>query len=765
MSLLTDGRVERTFHFDGAPYWDEEYARQIEDDEFIRGSREVQEMGLHTYYCPPGDIPTFRQNLLRGYRKYYLDHGRQSMVPLETQRLQLTVGHIGHGRYEWLQSFQTLLPYLEAEVGPRMRGWKPPPLDPNVAPPEPAPLPTPPQPPAVPGSARSRGSRGGKGKKKKKKRKKDKKNQKGQKGTTTRGGDAAGGGESKTAYTAAFDTAFAKIQSAVPTFELLAPPKPYRAHDPHRVPAHTVAPDVRVLHVGCGTSTFGEEMHAAGWPNVLNLDFSKVCVDHIKKLWEQANHEEIQRKILADLKEETDQERDMIAAWEARRAASAEASRDFAAAETTRVNNKNAKRDVQLAEFEAKCRDKIQVAQQQRTAAEAAFQDAGGDADGEGGGADQAARDARDTAVAEARAAEAAATEKLEAMRAKAAEAVAKSNADLAAAIANRDADEGARLDQLEAQEKQAHRNWQQQRRDYHTKGGGLFEGVRHFQCDTTKEEEFGTIVPDDTFDLVVDKATLDSIMCSVEEIDPLLEEALREGSAADAARKAEMEGRAGHTPLVKYAPAYEQALADKALERERMLRSGVEPTLPNEHTGEKIPFLKYGKHIRNMWRSLKPGGVYMVVSTERPERRVQKIKRVGHGLKARYPMWTDMWWTKLEKLGGHEARVVDNEDRYHYLYVFVKAARRDVKKVQIVAQPDPGPVVEEVPEEEEEESSDDSSEADLMDDEESSEEEEDSDDDDDEDGDSDVSGVSSMVSGVTEGTGGGDDSDDSDAS
>jgi RAT1-interacting protein len=50
----------------------------------------------------------------------------------------------------------------------------------------------------------------------------------------------------------------------------------------------------RVLVLGCGNSTFGEEMRNDGWLGpIVNVDFSKVVIDQMKKKYEGTNYGEI----------------------------------------------------------------------------------------------------------------------------------------------------------------------------------------------------------------------------------------------------------------------------------------------------------------------------------------------------------------------------------------------------------------------------------------------------------------------------------------
>lgn len=41
-----------------------------------------------------------------------------------------------------------------------------------------------------------------------------------------------------------------------------------------------------ILHIGVGTSTLHEEMAAAGYHSITNMDYSKKCIDVIRERWE-----------------------------------------------------------------------------------------------------------------------------------------------------------------------------------------------------------------------------------------------------------------------------------------------------------------------------------------------------------------------------------------------------------------------------------------------------------------------------------------------
>ena len=93
-------------------------------------------------------------------------------------------------------------------------------------------------------------------------------------------------------------------------------------------------------------------------------------------------------------------------------------------------------------------------------------------------------------------------------------------------------------------------------------------------------------------------------------------------------------------------------------------------------------PYHAFGKHVRSIWRMLKQGGVYLLLSTAPPDSRVHKIKTVGHGLKSSMEMWQKSVHLKLNKLGSRVLNTLKPEDTYHWAYIFVKSARRDVLKV-----------------------------------------------------------------------------------
>ena len=455
-----------------------------------------------------------------------------------------------------------------------------------------------------------------------------------------------------------------------------------RAHIATRAaPVHQMHPSTCVLNVGCGTSTLGEDLFHAGWPNVLNMDFSKVGLDYVRALWTKQHWEAIQAKIARDLAEESQAEARMVAAWTTRRTEMARKAEGFAETETARFHNKVKKRGAQLAEFEAKCAATIGEAQSAFQTWKQAQPDDGAETSPGVLTPEAQAKEREMQAVVQKH------TSKLEALQAKAKRSNAKSKEDLEAAIANHGDVVAKKIEQLETRERNEHAAWCQGRRDYMDRGMGLCEGLRHFHGDSTDETALKRVFPDESFDLVLDKGAFDAVLTSTAE--------LRQPAAGD---------------------------------------------VPAAHSGMKVdtreaphPY-RYGKHVRNMWRMLKQGGVYCVISTGRPETRLQKIQSVGHGLKASFAMWQSSAHVRLEKLGGRQRNPYFAAEKYHWCYVFVKTARRDVKRVEMLSEPvltprgrgDEGEEGEVEQEEEEEggaSSSDDSSEGDLFDDEESEEE------------------------------------------
>lgn len=47
-----------------------------------------------------------------------------------------------------------------------------------------------------------------------------------------------------------------------------------------------VRKDAPVLHIGVGTSTMHEEMAAAGFQSITNVDYSKKCIEVIQNRWQ-----------------------------------------------------------------------------------------------------------------------------------------------------------------------------------------------------------------------------------------------------------------------------------------------------------------------------------------------------------------------------------------------------------------------------------------------------------------------------------------------
>jgi hypothetical protein len=141
----------------------------------------------------------------------------------------------------------------------------------------------------------------------------------------------------------------------------------------------------------------------------------------------------------------------------------------------------------------------------------------------------------------------------------------------------------------------------------------------------------------------------------------------------------------------------------------------------------EAPPYHSFGKHIRSIWRMLKQGGVYFLISTAPPESRTQKIKRVGHGLKTSMEMWQKAVHVRIDKMGSKLLNTLSPDEKYHWCYIFVKTARRDVLKIGSAPVVVIAPVasVELGLDPKEESSSDDSSDGDLIDSNDESEEEE----------------------------------------
>ena len=93
--------------FPDAAFWDELYAARVED----------------ASYELPSERDERRKALQNSYRALEI---AGTPMPENTRRLEETVGDVGGGRYEWLQSFTTLRPVLEDHIGPLIPGWVPP---------------------------------------------------------------------------------------------------------------------------------------------------------------------------------------------------------------------------------------------------------------------------------------------------------------------------------------------------------------------------------------------------------------------------------------------------------------------------------------------------------------------------------------------------------------------------------------------------------------------------------------------------------------
>ena len=642
-------------------FWDDVYAAHIED----------------ASYETPGEYDERRmaqQNEFRGMEI------AGTPMPEITRRLEETVGYMGGGRYEWLQSFTTLRPIFEEHIGPRMPGWVPPKKVASWAAKIVA------EEVQAGGKKISPGSQGDEEEKTSTDSQKTlsledtpSSENKGEKSSDSGGKDEEGvGGVESKSKGISYASTSAHVDISKTDAASIA--NRSRATERARIstraaPIHRVNSSTRVLNIGCGTSTLGEDLFHAGWPNVLNMDFSKVCIDYVSKLWTKANWEAIQAKIAKDLAEEAQAEESMRDSWSERRKKMESDAEGFAEAETLRYQNKLKKRGAQLKEVESKCEEKIAELQSafnnwkqsQPESAEVAPGVLTPEAQEKERVMQQEIKKQRD---------------RVEQIREKAEAANAKSKIDLEAAIANHGSNVAEKIERLEKTERREHELWCQGRRDYMEKGQGLLEGLRHFLCDSCDEATLKDVFPDESFDLIIDKGTFDSVLTSTAE--------LRQPEAGD---------------------------------------------VPAEHNGMKVdtreaphPY-KYGKHVRNMWRLLKQGGVYFVVSTGRPETRLSKIKSVGHGLKAIFPMWQFSAYIRLEKLGGRFRNPFHADEKHHWCYLFVKTSRKDVKRVSIPITIDSSePVLtprgdeNDEPEsgDEEDESSDDSSDGDLLDDEES---------------------------------------------
>ena len=204
--------------------------------------------------------------------------------------------------------------------------------------------------------------------------------------------------------------------------------------------------------------------------------------------------EEVQAKIAKDLAEETAKEREMIERWQQRRESSEKNKLGFAEAETKRVQNKNIKRKEQLVEFETKTQAKITEAKQQQ---EHRRND---EAEGEGKSGEG------EDMVRKVQANIDKWTAKLDSIRTKAEETLKQSLIDLNIAIEEHETNELKQMELSEKNEKIEFQQWQQDRRDYDTKGEGLLKGLRYACCDTTNGEQCADMLPNETFDLIVDK-------------------------------------------------------------------------------------------------------------------------------------------------------------------------------------------------------------------------------------------------------------------
>ena len=97
-------------------------------------------------------------------------------------------------------------------------------------------------------------------------------------------------------------------------------------------------------------------------------------------------------------------------------------------------------------------------------------------------------------------------TAKLDSIRTKAEETLKQSLIDLKIAIEEHETNELKQIELSEKNEKVEFQQWQQDRRDYDTKGEGLLKGLRYACCDTTNDEQCADMLPNETFDLIVDK-------------------------------------------------------------------------------------------------------------------------------------------------------------------------------------------------------------------------------------------------------------------
>lgn len=394
---------------------------------------------------------------LQTFKQQRLTIGQQ--VPMDEQRLATTVGYLGQARYEWMQSFTSLRPLLQREIEPLMPGYA--------------------MPASILAQARAEA-------------------------IAAKEAAAAGTGS------IALPLAAARSTTAAPgmheeKMELFLTDD--RVH---------VGPEVKVLQVGCGTSNMGEEMFNAGWPNVLNIDFSQVGIDLCEEQWKKIHWEEVQAKITKDLADETAKEREMIELWGKRKQDSENGKATFIASETQRVENKNIKRKEQLSEFEKKSSIKIKEAAMEQTtitdeytAWKSAQPNQGESAPSVLTPETQTKKNEVDQHHQTIQNSIDKWTTKLESVRNKATASLAQSLVDLKTTLAAHAANEIERLDQIEKDEKQQFIQWQQDRRDYDTKGGGLLKGLRYAVCDTTHDEMCTEMLPNETFDLIVDKGGL----------------------------------------------------------------------------------------------------------------------------------------------------------------------------------------------------------------------------------------------------------------
>ena len=395
-------RLLMTYHC--KDFWDQYYHDLIDDASYEDDTNDVfaeQKLSqLHTYQ---------KQQVATG-----------SIVPFPTQRLETTVGYLGRGRYDWMQSFDSLRPVFQKEIEPLMPGYT--------------------MPPRVLAQARA---------------------------------EALAARQEEAGLPAASSSPTASKENVEPIY----------IDDPV-----LVSPDVRVLQVGCGTSNMGEEMFAAGWPNVLNIDFSQVCITLCEEQWNQVHWEEVQAKIENDLKEETEKERIMLASWEQRRADVENSKATFATDEKKRIDNKNIKRKQQLVDFITKTTTKINEEKKVMNEAESSFnmwknaQPEGGEV--APGVLSPEAREKHakevEQVVKESEAKLKKWTEKIQTLEKKSADTIANSYVELKKSIEDHVENEAARVQEAERSEKEAFKQWQQDRRDYHTKGEGLLKGLRY---------------------------------------------------------------------------------------------------------------------------------------------------------------------------------------------------------------------------------------------------------------------------------------------